>query len=288
MSKVWRIIDIIKWAENYFSQNRFANPKLEIEWLLRSLLECSRLDIYLRFEEPLDIKQLSVLKGWINRRIKKKEPLQYITGSCEFYGKTYNVNSKVFIPRQETERVIDLAIEKSNLIENPYILDIGTGSGCIALTCASEIPNSKVFGIDISSDALQIAEENKSRLRLKNVYFTIVDILIDIPYNSSRKYDLLASNPPYVSKKEMKNISKEIKNFEPHTALTDFEEGLIFYHRFAELGRRIVNGNGWMILEVGLGNHPNEVLSIFKDSNYRNVKLVKDFNGDNRVLIAQV
>ncbi len=288
MSKVWRIIDIIKWAEKYFSQNLFANPKLEIEWLLRSLLKCSKLDIYLRFEEPLDTKQLTVLKEWINRRIKNNEPLQYITGSCEFYGRRYIVNSKVFIPRQETERIIDLAIEKSNLIESPYILDIGTGSGCIALTCASEIPNSKVFGIDISSDALQIAEENKSRLRLKNVYFTIVDILIDIPYNSSRKYDLLASNPPYVSKKEMKNISKEIKNFEPCIALTDFEDGLIFYHRLAELGRRIVKGNGWMILEVGLGNHPNEVLSIFKDSNYRNVKLVKDFNGDNRVLIAQV
>ena len=86
----------------------------------------------------------------------------------------------------------------------------------------------------------------------------------------------------------MKHLSKEIKNFEPHIALTDFRDGLIFYHRLAELGRKIVKVNGWIILEVGLGNHPNEVLSIFKDSNYRNAKLVKDFNGDNRVLIAQV
>ena len=288
MSKVWRIIDIIKWAENYFSQNRFANPKLEIEWLLRSLLECSRLDIYLRFEEPLDIKQLSVLKEWINRRIKKKEPLQYITGSCEFYGKTYNVNSKVFIPRQETERVIDLAIEKSNLIENPYILDIGTGSGCIAIACASEIPNSKVFGIDISYEALQIAEENKLRLNLKNIYFAMLDILVDVPDTSLKKYDLLVSNPPYISKNEMDYLSKEIKNFEPHIALTDFRDGLIFYHRLAELGRKIVKVNGWIILEVGLENHSSEVLSIFKDSNYKNPRLIKDFNRDNRVLIAQV
>ncbi len=288
MSKVWRIIDIIKWAEKYFSQNLFCNPKLEIEWLLRSLLKCSKLDIYLRFEEPLDTKQLAVLKEWVNRRIKNNEPLQYITGSCEFYGRRYIVNSKVLIPRQETERIIDLAIEKSNLIENPYILDVGTGSGCIALTCASEIPNSKVFGIDISSDALQIAEENKSKLRLKNIYFAIVDILIDIPDTSSRKYDLLAANPPYVAKEEMKHLSKEIKNFEPHIALTDFRDGLIFYHRFAELGRKIVEVNGWIILEVGFGNHPNKVLSIFKDSNYRNAKLIKDFNGDNRILIAQV
>ena len=287
MSKVWRIIDIIKWAEKYFLQNFVANPKLEIEWLLRSLLKCNKLDIYLRFEEPLDTNQLAVLKGWINRRIKNNEPLQYITGSCEFYGRRYIVNPKVLIPRQETERIVDLVIEKSRLIDNPYILDIGTGSGCIALTCASEIPSSKVFGFDISSDALQIAEENKSKLELENICFGMLDILVDVPDISSKKYDLLVSNPPYVSKNEMKHLSKEIKNFEPHIALTDFRDGLIFYHRLAELGRKIVKVNGWIILEVGLGNHPNEVLSIFKDSKYRNPKLVKDFNGDNRVLITQ-
>ena len=103
-----------------------------------------------------------------------------------------------------------------------------------------------------------------------------------------KKYDLLVSNPPYVSKNEMKHLPQEIKNFEPHIALTDFSDGLIFYHRLAELGRKIVKVNGWIILEVGLENHSIEVLSIFKDSNYRNPRLIKDFNRDNRVLIAQV
>ena len=288
MSKVWRIIDIIKWAEKYFPKNLFANPKLEIEWLLRSLLKCNKLDIYLRFEEPLDIEQLAILKDWINRRIKNNEPLQYITGSCEFYGKRYIVNPKVLIPRQETERIIDIAIEKSNLVQNPHILDIGTGSGCIALACASEISNSKVYGIDISSDALQIAEENKSRLKLKNIFFGMLDILAEVPDTNSKKYDLLISNPPYIPKSEMNHLSKEIKNFEPHIALTDFKDGLVFYRRFAELGRKIVEVNGWIILEVGLGNHPIEVLSIFKNLNYQYAKLVKDFNGDHRVLIARV
>ena len=116
----------------------------------------------------------------------------------------------------------------------------------------------------------------------------MVDILVEVPNTPSKKYDLLASNPPYISKNEMKRLSKEIKNFEPHIALTDFRDGLIFYHRLAALGREIVKLNGWIILEVGLENHPNEVLSIFKNSNYRNPKLVKDFNDDDRVLIAQV
>ena len=284
MSKIWRIIDILKWAEKYFSQNQFINPKLEIEWLLRSILKCSKLDIYLRFEEPLDSKQLSVLRSWIKRRVKNNEPLQYITGSCEFYGRKYIVNSKVLIPRQETERIIDIVIDKSKMVEKPHIIDVGTGSGCIASTLALEISKAHVCGIDISLGALKIAEENKARLNVKNVFFYEMNILIDMP---SRTYDFLISNPPYVSQKEMKNLSKEIKNFEPHIAITDFDDGLIFYHRLGEIGKDMLKFNGWIILEVGKEKHSSKVYSIFKSLHYKNLALIKDFNGDNRVLIAQ-
>ena len=284
MSKIWRIIDIVNWAEKYFSQNQFTNPKLEIEWLLRSLLKCNKLDIYLRFEEPLDKKQLSILKSWIKRRVKNNEPLQYITGSCEFYGRRYILNSKVLIPRQETERLVDIVIDKSKLVESPDIIDVGTGSGCIASTLALEISKSNVLGIDISLDALEIAEENKSRLNVKNVFFHEMNILIDVPFKTC---DFLISNPPYVSQNEMKNLPKEIKNFEPHIALTDFDDGLIFYHRLGEIGKDILKLNGWIILEVGRREHSSKVYSIFKNLHYRNLELIKDFNGDNRVLIAQ-
>ena len=284
MSKIWRIIDIVNWAEKYFSQNQFTNPKLEIEWLLRSLLKCNKLDIYLRFEEPLDKKQLLVLKSWIKRRVKNNEPLQYITGSCEFYGRRYILNSKVLIPRQETERLIDIVIDKSKLVEYPDIIDVGTGSGCIASTLALEISKSNVLGIDISLDALEIAEENKSRLNVKNVFFHEMNILIDVPFKTC---DFLISNPPYISQNEMKNLPKEIKNFEPHIALTDSDDGLIFYHRLGEIGKDILKLNGWIILEVGREEHSSKVYSIFKNLHYRNLELIKDFNGDNRVLIAQ-
>ena len=285
MSKIWRIIDIINWAEKYFSKNQFTNPKLEIEWLLRSLLKCNKLDIYLRFEEPLDSKQLSVLRSWIKRRVKNNEPLQYITGSCEFYGRRYIVNSKVLIPRQETERLIDIVIDKSNMVEKPDIIDVGTGSGCIASTLALEISKANVFGIDISLDALKIAEENKAMLNVKNVFFYDMNILIDTP---SKTYDFLISNPPYVSQREMKNLSKEIKNFEPHIALTDFDDGLIFYHRLGEIGKEMLKLNGWIVLEVGKEEHSRKVYSVFKSLQYKNLALIKDFNGKNRVLIAQV
>ena len=284
MSKIWRIIDIINWAEKYFSKNQFTNPKLEIEWLLRSLLKCNKLDIYLRFEEPLDSKQLLVLRSWIKRRVKNNEPLQYITGSCEFYGRRYIVNSKVLIPRQETEVLIDIAIDKCKMVDKPDIIDVGTGSGCIASTLALEISKANVFGIDISLDAIEIAEENKSRLNVKNVFFYEMNILIDIPYKT---YDFMISNPPYVSQNEMNDLSKEIKNFEPHIALTDFDNGLIFYHRIGKIGKDMLKLNGWIILEVGRREHSKKVYSIFKNLDYRNLELIKDFNGDNRVLIAQ-
>jgi len=267
-----------------FFSKPITNPKLEIEWLLRSLLKCNKLDIYLRFEEPLHSKQLSVLRSWIKRRVKNNEPLQYITGSCEFYGRQYIVNSKVLIPRQETERLIDIVIDKSNMVEKPDIIDVGTGSGCIASTLALEISRANVFGIDISLEALEIAEENKARLNVKNVFFYEMNILIDMP---SQTYDFLISNPPYVSQNEMKNLSKEIKNFEPHIALTDFDDGLIFYHRLGEIGKEMLKFNGWIILEVGKEEHSIKVYSIFKNLHYRNLALIKDFNGDNRVLIAQ-
>ena len=111
-----------------------------------------------------------------------------------------------------------------------------------------------------------------------------MDILNDIPSSS---YDILISNPPYISYSEMSSLAKEIKNFEPHVALTDFRDGLTFYNRLVKIGKEILNPNGWIILEVGLDDHPNKVYAIFKNSNYKKVELIKDFNGDDRVLIAQ-
>ena len=170
MPKTWRIIDLIKWAESYFKEKGFENPRGEIEWLLRSLLNCTRIDVYLRFEEPLSKSQLSILRAWVMRRLEK-EPLQYITGSCDFYGREFLVNKDVLIPRPETERLIDISLDKLKEINLPSIIDIGTGSGCIAITLGNEIPGAMVLGVDISAEALLIANRNKESLRADNTSF---------------------------------------------------------------------------------------------------------------------
>ena len=284
MPSTWRVIDLIHWAETYLKEKEFDNPRAEIEWLLCALLDCDRLNVYLRFEEPLSQSQLTILRNWVKRRLTN-EPLQYITGSCDFYGRQFLINSKVLIPRPETERLVDIAIEKMNGIDSPSILDVGTGSGCIATTLGLEIPASKVMGVDISLDALVVANGNKAKLGSENVLFIEMDILKTSP---EKLFDLLVSNPPYIPKNEMENLMKDVKDFEPVIALEDKNNGFTFYKRFAEIGRTFVKPGGWFVLEVGMGDHPSMVQSIFSNSGYLNVELIKDYNGDNRVLVVQV
>ena len=280
MPKVWRIVDLIQWSESYFREKSHQNPRLEIEWMLCSLLNCERLDLYMRFDEPLSGSQLSTLRGWVKRR-SKNEPLQYITESCEFYGREFFVDKRVLIPRPETERLIDEAIKSIKHVRSPNIFDIGTGSGCIAITLAKEIENSNVIGIDKSIMSLQVAKKNSAELNVENVTFFEMDILNQYP---KEKFDLVISNPPYVAKEDIPGLMKDVKDFEPEIALTDFDDGLTFYKRISKIIPNILKDDSSCILELGLGNHPEKVLSIFKESGYSNMKIFDDYNGDKRVL----
>ena len=284
MPKSWRVIDLINWAESYFKEKGFENPRSEIEWLLRAVLKCNRMDVYLRFEEPLSQSQLATLRSWVKRRLER-EPLQYITGFCDFYGREFSVNEHVLIPRPETERLIDTVLQKVKGLDSPSILDIGAGSGCIATTLGLEIPGSTILGIDVSEDAIGIANKNKEKLEAENVSFQKMNILKQRPEG---EFDVLVSNPPYIPKGEMDRLMKDVKDFEPTVALTDQKDGLIFYKRFAEVGKEVVKSGGWIILEVGLEDHPSAVKKIFSESRFPDTELIKDYNGDDRVLVIRI
>ena len=284
MSKIWRVIDLIHWSESYFKEKAFSNPRSEIEWLLCSLLKCGRLDLYMRFEEPLSKRQLSTLRSWVKRRLKQ-EPLQYITGSCDFYGREFLVNSKVLIPRPETERLIEESIRSLQSIQNPKILDIGTGSGCIGITMAKERKDSLVVGLDRSEESLKVAKKNSTRLNANNISFIQMDILNEYPKD---RFDLIVSNPPYVPKNDMFGLMKDVRDFEPDIALTDFSDGLTFYKRFVNIIANITKEISTVVLEVGLGNHPDNVLSILKESGYSDIRITNDYNGDRRVFSIDI
>lgn len=285
MPKSWTLIDIIKWGEQFFKDRGFDNPRAEIEWLLCSLLETTRLDIYLKYDMPVSNEKLRILRSWIKRR-EKKEPLQYITGVCEFYGREFFVNSDVLIPRPETERIIDIALEHYKKInQKPSILDIGSGSGCISITMALEISDSNVLGLDSSSSANKIARKNSLKLKAKNVSFDDMDILTNTP---AKGFDIVISNPPYIPQEELNTIMPDVINFEPHIALTDSLDGLTFYRRYAKLCEHLLTNNGIFLLEVGLGDHCVKVEKIFRREGYNNINCYKDFNDDERILLIQL
>ena len=278
-----RVINLIGWTEKYFLSKGLENGRNIGEILLQHLLDCKRVELYFGSEKQLTQDTIKTYHSWIQRLIKN-EPLQYITGTIEFYGLELMITPAVFIPRPETERVVDIALQILKTVISPKILDVGTGSGCIAIALANELPEASVTGIDIDPNMLKLAQKNADLHKINNIIFKQMDIQKEIPKES---YNLIVSNPPYIPLNEISDLEKNIKDFEPRIALTDGADGLTFYHRLASVASKILHSNGYLIMEVGQGDHPQKALKLFKNNAFASNKLIQDYNGDDRVLKVQ-
>ena len=279
-NKIWRIIDLINWGVKYFQDRSFENPRLEIEIFLQHIFGYKKIDLYINFEEEVTPKNLKRLREFIKRRVEN-EPIQYITGVSNFYGRDFYVNKNVLIPRPETEILVNVSIDYLSSKKAPYIIDVGTGSGCIAITLAKELPSSKVIAIDYSQQALNIAKENAELVGVKNIEFLKLDFLSE---NLNYVADAVVSNPPYIAQEDIQSLMIDVKEFEPHRALTDNADGLEFYRIFANKLDVILKKKGVLIIEVGRGNHPVEVKKLFEESGYNDIEMINDYNKDVRVL----
>ena len=282
--KEWLLIDLIKYGQNYLQKNGFSNSRHEMEWLLCDLLNYNRSDLYNKSYEKISKSRIANLNNWINQRINRK-PLQYITGYTEFYGRRLSVSPQVLIPRQETERVVDVALDCLTGFRKPKILEIGTGSGCISIAIAKERADSDILSVDISQDALTKAQYNANINNINNVTFSKLDFMKELP---DKRFDLIISNPPYISKNEMNTIMLDVREFEPDIALTDNHDGLEFYRRFCNTIKQLINKKGFMVLEVGLGEHPIKAYDIFYSAGFNQLELIPDYNNDLRVLKIQI
>ena len=278
--KTWRIIDVINWGVEYFGSKGFDNPRLEIEIFLQYILNCEKINLYIDFEKEFSHSNLKKLKEVIKRRTKK-EPIQYIIGKASFYGRDFKVDENVLIPRPETEIIINVSIEFLSTKINPYIVDVGTGSGCIGITLAKEFPSAQVIAIDYSESILDTARENAKSVGVKNIEFIKFDFLKE---NFNYLADLVVSNPPYISCKEMSSLMVDVKEYEPHIALSDKMDGLEFYRVFSNKLNDIIKDEGSLIVEVGNGDHPLKVKRLFEESGHDIVEMIKDYNKDIRVL----
>ena len=272
------------WGENYLLSNGFKEARDEIEWLLCDLMHYKRSDLYLNSEQKVNQNKVSCFNEWLNQRIKNK-PVQYITGRTEFYGNEISVSPEVLIPRMETEKLVEVAIDSLKTLSRPKVLEVGTGSGCIAIAIGSARKDAKILSIDISTSALEIAKNNVRVNKISNVTFSKLDFMKETPKG---EYDLIVSNPPYISKYEMNTIMSDVSHYEPHIALTDNEDGLEFYRRFCGIAKKLSKKDGKMILEVGLGSHPIKAFNIFNSSDFNKIDLIPDYNGALRVLKIEI
>jgi release factor glutamine methyltransferase len=245
----WTLLKMVKWCTDFFQKKGIDSPRLTIELLLCKLLNIQRIDIYTNFEKPLLPEELRELKSMIKRRVSR-EPLQYILGKVNFCGLEIIVNEDVLIPRPETEFLVETIKLQFKKEVSFDMLDIGTGSGCISIALAKHFRNANIASVDVSEKALSIASKNAEKAEVQNIKFNKFDVLSE---HIDTKYDLIVSNPPYISKDEHSQLQPEITQYEPTYALTDGGDGLAFYKRYAEIFDDIIKPNGKMFLEIGYG-----------------------------------
>lgn len=282
--QVWTSLSLINWGAEYLRSKNIDSPRLTCELLLANVLRCGRIELYTSFDRPLTSDELANFKNLFKRRLSR-EPLQYILGETEFMGLRFNVDSRVLIPRPETEVLVEQALALARNIPAGRILDIGTGSGNIAISLATTLQGWQVDAVDVSPAALELAGENRL---LHSCGDRVSFIHADIQsYEPAQEYDVIVSNPPYVSSAEFAGLEPEVRNFEPALATTDGGTGLTFYEIIAAFGKRHLVSGGWVLVEHAY-NQSEQVRAIFENSGYRNVTPVADYSRIPRVVRAQL
>ena len=269
------IISLVRTFSQMLEKNNQDNPKRTIEELIAYHLDCKPLEIYNHnIENTIDIEKDV-------KRLLNNEPLQYIIGNVNFFGIEFNCDSRALIPRPETELLIETILDSDIWDQsNPTVLDIGTGSGCIAVSLANTKPQIYLDAVDISLSALELAKENAKKLNLKNIHFYPCNILEDFP---PKKYDAVISNPPYIPTKEWENLHTSVKDFEPRNALDAGDSGLEYILEIVKNAHKHLNDNGMIFLEIGY-DQSKLVTKILIENGFNNVTLKVDYQGINRVI----
>jgi len=276
------ILEVIAKSIEYLDKKGIESPRANAEILLANILNCKRLELYLMYDKPLRDSELNIYREDLKRR-SNYEPVQYITGSVEFYALELKVTPAVLIPRPETEILVEVIIDSVKKEDELFILDFGSGCGNISIALAENLPNVHVTGIDISKDAIMIANENLEKYKLNDrVNFLNGDIL-KFNVNNFSNYDIIVSNPPYVSQNDYLNVQKEIKNFEPRIAVTDFSDGYKYFGKIITLASGILKLGGKLFFEMGEGQS-KKINELLIKNNYKEINVFKDYQKIDRVI----
>src|SRR5213596_3127107 len=274
------VLEVLQATTAFFKKRNIENPRLNAEHLLAHVLARKRIELYLEFERQLTETELEALRDLVRRR-SGGEPLQHLLGTVEFCGLTFLCDKRAMVPRPETEELVEFL--KSE-IQGPKseIVDVGTGSGVIALSLAAEFPEARILAVDVSDDALALAQENAARLNLTDRVQFLKSRLLE---NVAGPFDLIVANLPYISTQDRRTLSREV--------LHDPEVALFGGTRGDELVRELINRSptrlrpgGMLALEIGLGQR-DALLSALTEKNYRDICSKNDYNGVTRFLFAR-
>jgi release factor glutamine methyltransferase len=280
-TETWTVLNILTWTKNYLAGKGVENARLESEWLLSAALGLDRVGLYVNFDKPLTETELAVYRGMIARRARR-EPLQYILGSQEFMELDFEVSPAALIPRCDTETLLAEAVKRCK--DAIKILDIGVGSGCIAVALAVKLPSSQVCGVEQSADALTLAKRNAAK---HGVNVTLVQGSMFEPFNGVR-FDMIVSNPPYIPTGEFDSLQPEVRDFEPREALDGGADGLDFYRSIIPDATDHLNPGGWLLFEVGIGQ-AKRVLELFTQTGrFEELFTAKDPAGIERVVGGRI
>lgn len=276
---------ILREAAQRLEDAGISNSHKNVEWMMCEVLGCSSASLYANLEKPLSDTERKSFGSMVERR-SLHEPLQYVLGFTEFFGLRLSVTPAVLIPRPETEQVVEKALTVIEGIEEPRILDVGTGSGCIALALKSARGDARIWGCDVSESALGVASSNAALTRLSVDFLRLDALAADFVEQSPRDLDLLISNPPYIAVAESASLPPEVRDYEPHLALFAGEDPLVFYRKLAEEGENLLRSNRWLVLEThaDFGRQAEEILL---SQGYRDVELQRDYAGRSRMLIGR-
>lgn len=281
-AKHWTVRDVVVWMTDDLRKRGVEGARLDAELIVGQALGIDRVKVIVGGERPLEPTELETIKSLFRRR-RTSEPVAYLRGVREFYGRPFRVDRRVLVPRPDTETLVEVALERLRGRDlGARVLDLCTGSGCVAVTLKLERPTMTLDAVDLSPGALTVARDNAHRLgAIWNVRFALGDLFAPLG-EASPSYDLITANPPYIATDEIKTLQADIKDHEPRMALDGGADGLDFVRRIVAEAPRWLRPGGALAMEIGAGQS-DEVAALF-EAQLRDVRRTRDYGGHERVV----
>jgi release factor glutamine methyltransferase len=291
MPRTWTIKEILQITSEYLMRKGIDTPRLDAEVLLACLLNVDRVGLYVHFDQPLTARETDLYRRLIRRRARR-EPVQYITGKQEFWSLEFRVGPQVLIPRPETELLVQRALDRLKEAApcgspSLTILDLGTGSGAIAVSLAKELPHARLWATDLSSDALELARENAARHDVSGRVTFLQGDLWDPLRGKDLAFDVILSNPPYVATAEYAALPAEIRDHEPPLALKAGEEGMTIIERIIGAAEEYLCAGGWLLMEMAPHQTEKALALLTRVQGFEEIMRSKDYARSYRVVEAR-